>query len=286
MKSGFCLICANLFVLVSASVCLGQGRLIAVDSSRALSEIDVLRAFKFSIGVVSMEAGTTGGLALQPSTGTVFVTSTGNDSLYTLDLSTGTATLVGAYGITSSIVMHGLEFTSSGVLYASSSHNGGLYEIDPSTGAATFVGLTTGSSFTNLVWDSHTGTMYTTHSGDDSFRVLDLTLGIATSLGFLTHSTNPQGLAYHERRRKVYLVDNTTDQLYIVNTSSGLATSVGSTGSGNLLGLVYVPVACSYTDVVVNGQVDAVDLSSSLAQYPSPLAGIVVDAYGRVCAGP
>jgi hypothetical protein len=34
-------------------------------------------------------------------------------------------------------------------------------------------------------------------------------------------------------------VDNSTDVLYTINLATGAATAVGSTGSGNLLGLMY-----------------------------------------------
>jgi len=38
----------------------------------------------------------------------------------------------------------------------------------------------------------------------------------------------------------MYLVDNSTDNLYTINMGTGAATLIGSTGSGNLLGLAYV----------------------------------------------
>ncbi len=85
---------------------------------------------KTAAGIVSANASTTAGLASDHSTGTVYLTSTGNDSLFTLDLTTGTATLVGAYG-DAALVMHGLEWDdSTGTLYGSSSHNDGLYRIN------------------------------------------------------------------------------------------------------------------------------------------------------------
>lgn len=76
----------------------GQGVMIAVDSSRALFEINIATGAKTPIGTVSSNAGTTAGLAYDQATGTIYLTSTSTDSLYTLDLATGNATLVGFYG--------------------------------------------------------------------------------------------------------------------------------------------------------------------------------------------
>lgn len=48
----------------------------------------------------------------------------------------------------------------------------------------------------------------------------------------------------------MYLIDNSTDQLYTINLTTGAATSVGSTGAGNLLGLAYIPKSVTPTDVL------------------------------------
>ena len=156
---------AVLALLVGAVPAQGAStpHLVAVDSSRALYEIDMATGAKTSIGTVSANAGTTAGLTVGPAN-LVYLTSTSTDSLYTLDLATGTATLVGAYGDTA-IVMHGLEYVpSTDKLYGASSHNGGLYDINRTTGAAALIGTSGLTSFTNLVWNSATSTMYATNS--------------------------------------------------------------------------------------------------------------------------
>ena len=73
-------------------------RLIGIDSSRALYQFDMTTGQKSAIGTVSINASTTAGLAYDFVSGTLYCTSTGNDSLFTIDLTTGNATLVGAYG--------------------------------------------------------------------------------------------------------------------------------------------------------------------------------------------
>ena len=37
------------------------------------------------------------------------------------------------------------------------------------------------------------------------------------------------------------MVDNNTDSLYTINLATGAANLIGSTGTGNFLGLVYIP---------------------------------------------
>ncbi|MBK9215520.1 MAG: beta-propeller fold lactonase family protein [Chloracidobacterium sp.] len=217
----------------------GALQLYAVDSSRALSTIDITTGAKTLIGTVSANAGTTSGMAYDPVNNIVYLSSSGNDSVYTLDLATGTATLIGAFG-DAAIVMHGLEYdTSTGILYGVSSHNNGLYNINKTTGVATLIGTSTLTSFTNIGFNSTTNQMFATNSGADSFYSMDRATGATTLIGPLSGPTNPNGLAYNPNNQNLYLVDNTTDSLYTINTATGAATLIGSTGAGNLLGLTF-----------------------------------------------
>ncbi len=85
-----------------------------------------------------------GDLAFDSSSGTMFMVdgwgmgSSNPSSLYSVNLATGAATLIGSTGITS---MFGLAYNPvNGKLYGSVSTLGtGLYEIDKATGAATFL---------------------------------------------------------------------------------------------------------------------------------------------------
>lgn len=228
-------------------------RLIAVDSSRALYELDMLTGAKTQIGTVTSNAGTTGGLAYDRVNDIVYLTSTSLDSLFTLDLATGTATLIGHYG-DSAVVMHGLEYDdSTGKLYGMSSHNTGtFYEINKFTGLATQIGPVTGTlSFQNLGYNSDTDVMYLTTGGrsggiTDALHIIDRTTGLVTDIGPLLGPTNPNGLAYNWNTGTMYLIDNSTDFLYTINLATGAATAVGSTGTGNLLGLAYIPEPATF----------------------------------------
>ena len=227
--------------LAVAGSAFGADRLIAIDSSRAFYEIDRATGAKTLLGTASSNAGTAGGLAYDRATGTLYLTSTSNDSLYTLDLTTGTATLVGPYG-DASLVMHGMEYDdSTGTLYGASTGN--LLTINKTTGQATVVGPhgqnTTG--FLNLGYNSDTNVMYGTHTSTDSFYSIDRSTGFATLIGLMNGPTNPHGLAWDSTNDVMYLADPGTDNLFTINLSTGAATAVGSTGAGNLLGLVFIP---------------------------------------------
>jgi YVTN family beta-propeller protein len=216
-------------------------RLICVDSSRAIAEVDMATGTRTPLGSVSINASTTAGLAYDVNGGKLYVTSTGNDSLYVVDVTNWNATLVGAYG-NPSLVMHGLEWDSStNTLYGMSSHDGGLYTIDTTTGLATLVGVTGLTSFHNLGYDPVQNVLWMTNSNNDTFCSIDRTTGVATLIGPLTGPTNPNGLAYNTDNQTLYLVCNNTDTLYTIDTATGLATAIGPMGSSNLLGLVYIP---------------------------------------------
>jgi hypothetical protein len=216
-------------------------QLISVDSSRALSLVDPLTGARTALGTVSSNAGTTGGLAYDPTTQTTFVSSTGNDSVYKLDLTTGNATLIGAYG-DSAVVMHGLEFdTSTNTLYGVSSHNNGLYVISQTTGVATLVGTSGLTSFTNIGYDSLNDVLYATNSSTDSFYSMNRTTGATTLIGALVGPTNPHGLAYDAVNDRLYMICSNTDTLYTIDRSTGVSTAIGSVGSSNILGLVWLP---------------------------------------------
>jgi hypothetical protein len=216
-------------------------RLVGCDSGRNFYDVDMLTGTRTLITQISANAGTTGGLAYDAGTATMYLTSTSLDSLFTLDVATGVATLVGAYG-DAAVVMHGLEYDlSTGTLYGISSHNQGLYTIDKTTGLATLVGTSGLTSFGNLAYRAATDTMYATNSGNDSFYVVDRTTGAQTLIGALVGPTNPNGMAYDTATDTIYLICNNTDTLYTIDPATGLATAVGAMGSSNMLGLAYIP---------------------------------------------
>ncbi|MCC6907460.1 MAG: hypothetical protein IT430_05920 [Phycisphaerales bacterium] len=268
-----CLVCTAA-VFVFASTALGQ-RMIACDSSRALYEVDITTGVKTSIGTISSNASTTSELAWDDVHGIMYLSSTGNDSLYTLDLSTGEATLVGEYGDTA-IVMHGLEYDpSTDTLYGVSSHNNGLYTISRTTGAATLIGTSGLTSFSNIGYDSDADVMYLSNSGADSFYTVDRGSGAATLIGPLVNSTNPNSLAYNRDNGVLYMADNSTDSFYYMDVNTGQAVLIGPMGSGNILGLAYIPAEPSGPTLRVTGACPGVVTVAWFDATPNSQMGIV-----------
>lgn len=135
--------------------------------------------------------------------------------------------------------MHGLEYDdSTGKLYGGS--NGNLFEINKMTGFATQIGSTGLTSFLNLGYHRGTDTMYATNSNTDSLYTINRATGVATLVGPLVNSTNPNGLAYNPDNGLMYMIDNSTDNFYSLNLATGEANLIGFMGSGNLLGLAYI----------------------------------------------
>lgn len=280
-----------LVLAAGASASFGQGRLIAVDSSRALFEIDRATGEKIQIGTISPNAGTTGALTYNAATQTLYLSSTSLDSLFTLNPNTGEATLVGSYGPDTDILVHGLEWNSvNNTLYAGS--RGLIYTVDTTTGLATQIITATGlTSFTNLVHDSLNNVMYMTSSTTDALYSLDLVnLGEPVFIGFLAGPTNPNGLAYARELDTIYLICNNTDTLYTVDRATGNTTAVGSTGTGNLLGLVWIPdprptcPACA-ADYDQDGGVTGADIAAFFTDFESGAECADVDQDGGVTGG-
>ncbi|MBL8863147.1 MAG: hypothetical protein JNK02_14215 [Planctomycetes bacterium] len=221
------------------------GRLIALDASRAIYELDRATGAKVQIGTAAANAGTPGGLARDPATGSVFLTSSTTDSLYRLDLATGAASLVGFHGSTS-FVMTGLEWDSAQqTLWGAS--NGNLYRVNPASGATQQIGVTGLTSFTNLAYVPATDTLYLTNVATDALYTIDRSVGQLTVVGPLgSTAANASGLAYDTDAGLLYLVDSVSDVLYTVSLATGAATPVGSTGPGNLQALVFLPDEASF----------------------------------------
>ncbi|MDR3047394.1 MAG: T9SS type A sorting domain-containing protein [Bacteroidales bacterium] len=93
------------------------------------------------VGTITGLTGTPQGLAYNHSSGVWYIltaTNSYNPNLYTLDMTTFHATLVGTGTCTA--LIRGVDFANDGFLYGPGQIDGILYKIDPSTGATTAVG--------------------------------------------------------------------------------------------------------------------------------------------------
>jgi hypothetical protein len=96
--------------------------------------------------VTFTEIGETGltqifGLAIDPVTGVMYGVNGGDDSLYTINTTTGVPTLVGAVGVTLGAI-GGMDFSADGQTLLLS-NAGALFRIDKTTGLGTAAGDTT-----------------------------------------------------------------------------------------------------------------------------------------------
>jgi hypothetical protein len=212
--------------------------LYVIEFGRQISRVNKLTGTLTSVSTADPIVGGAAGLAYRPDTATVYLTSSTNDSLYTINLMTGAATLVGAYGI--DVTMHGLEWSQwNHKLYGMSDDD--LYTINVTTGAATLVGSTGIAGFSNLGFDSRNGVMIMTNSTTDSAYALNLNTAGATLLGPLNTMTNPHSLAYDAENGVMYVLDSSDNELGTLNRTTGAVTPVGLTGAVNLLGMVCAP---------------------------------------------
>jgi len=239
-RSSFCLLP---LVVLAASASAGQ--LVAIDSNRTLYAIDATTGAKTQLSTVGSNVGTPSALTRNSATGTLYVSSSTNDALYTLNIATGGANFLGSFG-TTSIVMHGLEW-DSGQNKMWGASNGNLFQVNPTTGLANQLGTSGLTSFTNLGYVASTDLLYATNVFTDRLYSVDRNTGVMTSIGLLGSMTtpvaNPSGLAYDADIGVMYMIDSTLDLLYRVNVLSGAATVIGSTGPGDLQGLVIVDSA-------------------------------------------
>jgi len=178
------------------------------------------------------------GLAFSPSGVLYGITGT---SLYTINTSTGAATLTGSLGDGISTA-NALAFSSSGTLYTADDEN--LYTVNPSTGLATDVGPMGFGSGGDLAFVG--GTLYhTTVSGqlvtvNPSIGATSVVgnLGVANIWGLASpENVNLYGLASPDNIN-LYLVAG--ENLYSINLTSGAATfDVTWAGTTHGLGVAY-----------------------------------------------
>lgn len=206
-----------------------------------------------TIGLVDIEFGAGGTLfGLSGDTGTPTA-----NALFSINPTTGAATLIGATGL-NSILEGDLAFNpSTGILYGLyrlATPNFNLFTINMTTGAATVVG---GDSIalTDLSGMSFDGAgnlfaLDTQSSTQDSLRQMNPADGTFISEILLTDSGNPAnltgdaGMDFDPLTGLMYLTDSGTKVLYTVNTTTGaLSFLLGGASllAGEAAGLTAVP---------------------------------------------
>lgn len=245
----------GIFIAVSA-ISQSQGRLISIDTTRLVSEINTTTGARTVLGTLSTLV-MPGGLAYDKVSQKIYMSTSSDRSLYTLDLATLTATKIGSFVV--QVNFNGLEWDSvNGVLYGASSHDGGLYRINTTTGAATLITTSPVQRSLNLGYNSLTDTLYATNNADKTWYSVNRTTGAFNLIGSLGSNLGiVNGLAFNEDNGKMYMIEDTTsDGLYTINMSTGAATLIGRSGAGSPIGLVYInaaPVPEPATILVLGG---------------------------------
>ncbi len=179
-------------------------------------------------------AASLSGVSAAAGASTLFGTTyTGSTSdLYTIDQTTGAATLVGATG-------HNIgDLTNvGGGLVGIDLTSNALVSLNSATGAATGTVAITGTrgAITSVAWDNVTHVLYgdTTNafSGSDLLYTIDTTTGAATLVGALG-ATDLFGLGFGGDG--ALFASDTGGSVYGVNTTTGAASVIGASGFFNL----------------------------------------------------
>ncbi|MFC2119662.1 T9SS type A sorting domain-containing protein [Bacteroidota bacterium] len=159
----------------------------------------------------------------------------GTPQIWTQNITTGAATLVGNTGTSAAEGFNGIAFDhSTGTYYGASGAN--LYTFDNTTGTATLVGPlnNTGGLAIDIAVDC-LGNMYMHDLGLDAIFSVDKSTGNATLIGSTGFDANfGQGMGYDHDSGTLYLFafNNATftAQLMTVDVTTGLATMVADYG--------------------------------------------------------
>jgi hypothetical protein len=151
-------------------------------------------------------------------------------NLGTVDISTGTVTLIGNSGV----VLTDIAFSPTGVLYGVDFNN--LYTINTSTGHASVVGSLGAAFDANALVFGSDGTLYTATtngSGTNALYTINPATGHGTLVGPLGFSSGGD-LAFING---TLFLSTSANQLVTVNPSTGAGTLVGNIGVANVFGL-------------------------------------------------
>jgi hypothetical protein len=129
----------------------------------------------------------------------------GNNALYSVNTTTGAATLIGTHGITD---LFGLAYNPlNGTLYASRFSGGtGVYTLDAATGAATL--LNAGPpGIGGMTFNSNLGLLVGTQDGAGSFYSVDAATGVRTLLSNGDGFINDSDLVFDASSNSYFLGD-------------------------------------------------------------------------------
>jgi hypothetical protein len=188
-----------------------------------------------------------GGLAYDSANNTMYMVdgfgddlTTTHSSLYSLNLTTGAATLIGSTGLSD---VSGLTYDSANnTLYAAQDAVGALQILNLSTGAASPVGTGIASAEVgNLAYDSANSLLYgwVDCGGCGALYSIDTGTGVGTLLSSTGLSSNDSGIVYDPATNLFWDLD-VTGRLTTIDPSTFAQILVGTTDSESS-GLALIP---------------------------------------------
>lgn len=160
----------------------------------------------------------------------------GNFGLYTVDLTTGRATLVGLHGFSA---MEAIAFhPPTGTIFGMSIDFLDLFSISATTGRATVIGPI-GNNFQGMAWDS-TRNQMVGFNGSQVFSI-NVATGAMTSLGFSTDFVQDFGMTYDPVIDRFWVVDF-GGRILQLDPNRGYASTVITTLFGGRTCVASVPI--------------------------------------------
>ncbi len=209
------------------------------DSTNSLRTVDTGTLTVNTIGTLGT-SGFFGDLAYDHSAGVMyFLAGRNDDNLYTVDLTTGAATLVGNHAV-SDLFALGWDPVSGG-LFAHDT-NGDFWSLDSTSGAATLVG-NNGVYSGGMTYDSSQSAMLISAPGSTKIFSVDLTDGSATLLGG-SISLNDNDIAYSSASSTLFAMDYNGD---LVSYDGSYTGSLLGGGFGDVASVEAVPEPATLT---------------------------------------
>ncbi len=175
------------------------------DSDNSLVIINPEAATVTTVGSLGVAGGDFGDLAYDSTTGTAYwAAGRGNNNLYSVNLTTGAASLIGNYGVND---LFGLTFdTANNTLYGFAT-NQNVYTINVSTGASTILSGNHGLYPGGAAYVAATDTIYLQAAGGGGVNTIDAVTGAGTFFSAGAGAINDNGLTWDVARGRFFAND-------------------------------------------------------------------------------